>query len=141
MKKHLRLTFHFTIDANTSSIPVGENEETAAYNERQERLFDAMVHNKTVLDQFQRYLLVSWFELQNNHMDDLLLEEITPDEPWGHRETKAILVPIIATMSQEDQQFFAEVDAEDIFYENTELFQDCFSTDLARRELQEVEDE
>ena len=135
ISKHFHLTLHFTVTGDESKIPA-ENEE---YNERQRRLFKAVVSDKKTLDVYQRYLIAGWLELEGSrYFDDMLLYDVKKGDR-GFREAETILDNAIAELDASDREWFAEVEEEGIFYENTEVFHDCFEANIVGVDFTEVE--
>ena len=135
ISKHFHLTLHFTVTGDESKIPT-EDEE---YNERQRRLFRAVVSDKKTLDVYQRYLIAGWLELEGSrYFDDMLLYDVKKDDR-GFREAETILDNAIAELDASDREWFAEVEEEGIFYENTEVFHDCFEANIVGVDFTEVE--
>ncbi len=135
ISKHFHLTLHFTVTGDESKIPT-EDEE---YNERQRRLFRAVVSDKKTLDVYQRYLIAGWLELEGSrYFDDMLLYDVKKDDR-GFREAETILDNAIAELDASDREWFAEVEEEGIFYENTEVFHDSFEANIVGVDFTEVE--
>ncbi len=135
ISKHFHLTLHFTVTGDESKIPT-EDEE---YNERQRRLFRAVVSDKKTLDVYQRYLIAGWLELEGSrYFDDVLLYDVKKGDR-GFREAETILDNAIAELDASDREWFAEVEEEGIFYENTEVFHDCFEANIVGVDFTEVE--
>ena len=135
ISKHFHLTLHFTVTGDESKIPT-EDEE---YNERQRRLFRAVVSDKKTLDVYQRYLIAGWLELEGSrYFDDMLLYDVKKGDR-GFREAETILDNAIAELDASDREWFAEVEEEGIFYENTEVFHDCFEANIVGVDFTEVE--
>jgi len=128
--KRFRVTLDFTITIDEDAIPPGADSDEHTYNERQHRLFLAVLNNEHVLNAYCRYLLSSWFENGTHHWDKSLLAEYQSNRPHGWIDLEQILPPAIAALSIDDQTYFQEVYEEGIFYENTETFQECFSEEM-----------
>jgi hypothetical protein len=119
--KHLRLSidFHITI-AGMPPEDDGLNLPDSAYHARQARLLAAVKNNPQVLTRWMHDLIVSqmhshgWYDWGNMLMG-------------GDISFKDILAPAIATLTEDDQEFFAEGDQVGYFEDFIDLFQASFT--------------
>jgi len=151
VSKHFHLTLHFTVTGDDSRIPTtgvkfqrhpndtrsGDDEGWRKHDDRMRRLYKAVLSNKRVLRDFLESRISSWLT-DEHYWDEILLNEEVIDER-GEARVEDILRPAIATLSEEDREIFTRQIAADVFYENSEEFLDCFSTEFDAVELHEVE--
>lgn len=153
IKKHFRLTMHFTIIGDESKIPTtgvqfqphpnstrtGDDALWHEHDDRMRRLFEAVLSNERALRLFLESRVASWLTTETDqHWDEILFDDAVLDK---HNEVRLenLLYPAIATLSKEDRKVFTRQVANEVFFDNIEEFLDCFSTELEAVELQEVE--
>jgi hypothetical protein len=126
-KKHIRLTLNFEISIDPSAIPnQGTDEEEIAYYARQRRLLHEILSNKEDLHRFLIGQIHTEFE--TGGMKNEIFEEEEVDIDMS-------LAPPIARLSKTDQEYYREVEAENIFFEQVEGVFDCFSTAISAVEI------
>lgn len=136
MQKNIRLTFDFTVSVDETSLdnlndPTNPHEHE--YQERQRRLLHAVLSDQERFLTYLKWQIASHFELMNwQDFHDLLMDK--PDV-----NSQEILASAIATLDASDQQFFAEAEKHDVFFENVEEMADCWSTQVNQVEFVEVE--
>src|SRR5690242_11869105 len=102
-KKHIRLVLDFTIDISDAKLST-RNKKQLYYNERQRRLLHAILSKEEWVNAYLRLELVSSLELTSEReWHELLIGE-------NYSDSKEVLAPIIATLSQQDQRFFEEAE-------------------------------
>jgi len=118
--KHLRLSidFHITI-AGTPPDDDGLSEPDPVYHARQARLLAAVKSNPAVLKQWMDDLIVSQMQQKGWSYWEMLT--------GGEIAFKDLLAPAIATLSEDDQAFFAEYDQAGYFEDGINLFQASFT--------------
>jgi hypothetical protein len=147
--KHFRMVMDFTVTGDDSKIPAngvhatfhggnstrsGDDALWKEDDDRQRRLFQAVLSNKQSLRQFMEVEIATWLECSaSNQWHDILFDV---DE----LQTEQVLQPAISTLSEDDQRHFAEVEEEGVFFENTEVFHDCFETQFDTISLTQLED-
>ncbi len=151
IKKHFHLTLHFTVTGNESKIPTegvnakvhytrsGDDAAWRKSDDRMRRLYKAVVSDKRVLRAFFESCISVWLETETaQHWNEILFDEDMLDE---HRELRLedILRPAITRLPEEDEQWFAKIEANKVFYDHLDEFIDCFSTELDYLELSEIE--
>lgn len=135
--EHLRLSIDFHISvAGTAPNDDGMNEPDPDYHARQDRLLAAVKSNPAVLNQWIHSLIVgqmsqhTWYE-----WDKLVGGEVT---------LQAILAPALASLSEDDQAYFAEVPKGEYFDDKIDLFSASFTIQEDQpiiREIEEVSDQ
>lgn len=134
-KAKVRLSLQFTIDFDDTPLHQGEAPEEQEYNQRQLRLLQTVLSDKKRRLTFLRYCIASQMELVSwrDWYQFLLGDE--------DAQVKMVLAPSLATLPQDDQEFFQEAEEHDVFYENVEEMIDCFSTSLESVKMRIVENE
>jgi hypothetical protein len=123
-RKQFRITLDFTIMVDDKDLLTSSCPEEEVYNDRQQLLLQAVVHSPEILEKWHRHLLAGNLECMGWKEWHSLLG----DDPEG--ETDTILLPAIAQLSGDDQEWFAEAVQEDVLVECTEEFHDCFTVTL-----------
>ena len=118
--KHLRLSidFHITV-AGTPPDDDGLNEPNPVYHARQARLLAAVESNRAVLKQWMDDLIVGQMHKKGWSYWDKLT--------GGDIAFQNMLAPALATLSGEDQAYFAEVATDDSFDDMIDLFSASFT--------------
>lgn len=128
MKKHIQITLDFTVTIEEEKILPGQNKDECEYNERQKRLLHAVLSDKERFDTYLQWQITGFFECMNWHD---WYEQLMGDRDIT---SETILSDSIATLDTSDQRFFEEVKQEDIFHENIEDMENCFTTELDKVE-------
>ncbi len=121
--KHLRLSidFHITIADTPPLQPLGTVEPPyPGYDERQARLLEAVKNHPHVLTQWMHTLVADEMFVHVSHDWNTL---ITGSE----MVFQDILAPAIATLSEEDQEFFQDGIRYKLFEEFIDMFQQSFT--------------
>lgn len=119
--KHLRLSidFHITI-ADTPPEDDGLNPPDPVYHARQARLLAAVKNNPQVLTRWMHDMIVGQMHSHGwYYWDNMLI--------GGEIPFKDILAPAIATLTEDDQEFFAQGDQAGYFEDFIDLFQASFT--------------
>ena len=120
--KHLRLSIDFSITtADTPPKDDGLNPPDPVYHARQARLLAAVKNNPQVLTRWMHDMIVGqihshgWYDWDNMLMG-------------GEIPFKDLLAPALATLTGDDQEFFAEYDQPGGYFEDgIDLFQASFT--------------
>lgn len=121
--KHLRLSidFHITIADTPPLLPPGTVEPPdPEYDGRQARLLEAVKNHPQVLTRWMHTLLASEMFIHASHdWQDMIM--------GGEVAFQDILAPAVATLSEEDQEFFNEGIQFGLFEEFIDMFQKSFT--------------
>ncbi len=119
--KHLRLSidFHITI-AGTPPDDDGLNELDPVYHARQARLLAAVKNHPQVLTRWMHEMIVGQMHSHGWYDWDTMLM-------GGEMAFGDLLAPAIATLSEDDQAFFAKYDQAGYFEDGINLFQASFT--------------
>jgi hypothetical protein len=117
---HLSIDFHITI-AGTPPEEDGLNPPDPVYHARQARLLAAVKNHPQVLTRWMHELIVSQMHVHGWYdWDNILM--------GGEIAFKDLLAPVIATLAEDDQEFFAEYDQAGGYFEDSiNLFQASFT--------------
>jgi hypothetical protein len=118
--EHLRLMidFHITI-AGTPPDDDGLNEPDPTYHARQARLLEAVKGNPAVLKQWLYRLVADQMRFKDGADWDVLT--------GGDPTLQDIFAPALATLPEDDQEYFADMEEHLYFDEMTDLFQASFT--------------
>jgi hypothetical protein len=106
-----------------------EWEHRQEHMERQRRLLCALLRDETILAEFMTYLVTD--RVCGDTESEL-------GRVFGVRPQEEMLEPVYTGMSEEDARFFREVREDDVFWENTELFECCFGVGWVGASLIEI---
>lgn len=121
--KHIQLTLNFKVTASDTPQPPDDSQDWHEYMERQKRLLQVVLTNQEHLHSLLRYQVTSHLEGMNwRKWDELLLGD--------NAEIEDVLAPVIAALSEADQEYFKDAEEHGVFYENVEEMMGCFSADL-----------
>jgi hypothetical protein len=121
--KHVRLSidFHMTIADTPPLLPPGTiDPPDPEYDERQARLLAAVRNNPQVVTRWLHNLIASaMFVHASHYWEDMIM--------GGEIAFQNILAPAVATLSEEDQEFFNEGIRSDFFEEFIDMFLKSFT--------------
>ena len=121
--KHLRLSidFHITVADTPPRLPPGTiDPPDPEYDGRQARLLAAVRNNPQVLTPWLYNLIASeMFVHASHYWQDMIM--------GGEIAFQNILAPAVATLAEEDQEFFNEGIRFDLFEEFIDMFQKSFT--------------
>lgn len=116
---HLCIDFHITI-ADMPPEDDGLNPPDPVYHARQARLLAAVKDHPHVLTRWMHDLIVGQMHSHGWHdWDNILM--------GGEIPFKDILAPTIATLTEDDQEFFAQSNQAGYFEDSIDLFQASFT--------------
>ena len=138
----LSLTLHFTVEVDESTIPTtgvnatpsgvtrtGDDNAWRQSDEIKRRLLHAVLAQKETTDAYLLFSVVSQISgwtWQEWHETLRGIDE---------EDLDYILAPAIKTLPQDDQKYFAGAEKNHVFFEATEIFQDCWSTRMEDAEI------
>jgi hypothetical protein len=121
--KHIRLSidFHISIADSPPLLPPGTvDPPDPEYDGKQARLLAAVKNNPQVLTKWLHQLIASqMFGHASHDWDDLIM--------GGELAYQDILAPAVATLAEEDQEFFHEGRQFDLFEDYIDMFQQSFT--------------
>lgn len=126
MKKRFRIQIDFTIDSDEGMVQPDlrfqtsrSKEEVEADTALQRRLYQAVLSQPETLRAYLEYCIFSALETMGSGDWCEAFKKDTFD-------IEDILTPAVATLSNEDQQWFGGASENQVFFECTEEFQDGF---------------